>query len=191
MLDRSIIIFLVTAGLAGTLWVMRNNWKRYLLLYIISSFTGNLICYTFTSVGLYTFPYIPFHGGLIMPVGIVATVFPFIVLIGVRFAPDKWAWRIPFYWAVVHLGVLGEVILKYTAIFKFNSAWDLWDSYTIWWIYLLLFDILGRKIVPLDSRKPIPDSTFRYGNWGWIIIHVILIATIFLAGVYTGMTLFK
>ncbi|MEH7097323.1 hypothetical protein [Neobacillus vireti] len=69
-------------------------------------------------------------------------------------------WKIPFYWAIVHVGVTGEVILKHTAIFEFKPEWDLWDSYTLWWLYFLLFERLGEKIVPP------PLSRFSQNHFG-------------------------
>lgn len=131
------------------------------------------------------------HGHLLIPFGLVSTVFPFGVLFGVRKIPEKWKWKIPFYWAIVHVGAAGEVFLKHTAIFRFNREWDLWDSYTLWWLSFLLFELLGEKIVPTPLRKPIDSESFRYGSWGWLIFHFIVIVTIFLAGVYVGVTIFK
>ena len=71
----------------------------------------------------------------------------------------------------------------------YKENWDAWDSYTWWWIYLLLFEWIGGKIVPPPSRKPIQSKPFRYGRWGWVVFHFIVITTIFLAGVYTGWNL--
>jgi len=89
------------------------------------------------------------------------------------------------------LGVLGEVILKGTSIFRFEPEWDLWDSYTLWWIYYLLFELIGGKVIPSHLRKPILSESFRYGRWAWIVFHIIVIITIFLAGVYVGVTVIK
>jgi len=46
------------------------------------------------------------------------------------------------------------------------------------------------KLVPAARRKPIEAEAFRYGRWAWIAFHFIVISTIFLAGVYVGVTLF-
>lgn len=78
-----------------------------------------------------------------------------------------------------------------TPIFKFKQEWDLWDSYTLWWIYYLLFEILGGKIIPPNILIPISYESFKYGRWAWIVFHIIVITTIFLAGVYAGGTLIK
>ncbi|WP_462409841.1 CBO0543 family protein [Neobacillus sp. Marseille-QA0830] len=178
-------------GIIGCLYFIRFNWKRYGLIFIISVVSVNLLCYLFTYVGFYSFPYNALHDHLLIPYGVTSTVFPFLTLVGVRYSPEKWVWKIPFYWAIVHLGVLGEVILKHSAIFRFEPEWDLWDSYTLWWIYFLLFELLGGKIVPNESRKPLCSDLFRYGNGAWVIFHLIVITTIFLAGVYVGVTVFK
>jgi hypothetical protein len=170
---------------------LQLDWKHYGLLFLLSSISANLFCYILTNIGFYSFPKNLLHGNLPTPIGLVSTVFPLIVMFGVRFSPEKWIWKIPFYWAIVHLGVLGEVILKHTIIFKFEPEWDLWNSYTLWWLYYLIFELLGAKIVPVQLRKPINSELFRYGRWGWIVLHIILITTIFLAGVYVGTTVFK
>lgn len=187
MIMLSIIVF---AGI-GCLHFIRLDWKRYGFLFILSLLSANMVCYILTFVGFYTFPKNVLHGELLVPYGLVSTIFPFIVLFGVRYSPEKWVWKIPFYWAIVHLGVLGEVILKNTTIFKFEPEWDLWDSYTLWWIYYLLFELLGKKIIPNQLRKPIHSGFFRYGRWAWIVFHIIVITTIFLAGVYVGVTIIK
>ncbi|MGM8215260.1 CBO0543 family protein [Bacillaceae bacterium W0354] len=188
--DLVILIIMIIGGV-GCIYFISIDWRRYGLLFIISVLSANLLCFTFTYFGLYSFPYNPLHGGALMPYGLVSTVFPFLVLFSVRYSPKKWVWKIPFYWGVIHLGVTGEVILKSTSIFKFGPKWDLWDSYTLWWIYYLLFELLGGKIIPDSRRKPIDAEAFSYGHWAWIIFHVIVIVTIFLAGVYTGVTIIK
>lgn len=185
-----VMLVLILVGSLGCLYFIRVDWKRYGAIFLISSLSAITLCYMFTYSGLYTFPNNVFHRGLLIPYGLVSTVFPLIVLIGIRYSPIKWIWKIPFYWAFVHLGVLTEVLFKQTSIYKFKLEWDLWDSYTLWWIFLLLFDLLGQKIVPDSLRKPIQSESFRYGKWAWIVFHVIVISTIFLAGVYVGVTLF-
>lgn len=182
------ILFIIVLGSLGCLFFIRMNWKRYGFLFLFSVIVSNLICYILTYIGFYSFPDNVLHGHLLIPYGLVSSVFPFMALAGIRYSPEKWGWKIPYYWVFVHLGVLGEVILKNSTIFKFEQEWDLWDSYTLWWIYFLLFELLGGKVLPKSSRKPIHHELFRYGNWGWIISHIILITTIFLAGVYVGIT---
>ena len=185
-----IILLIIIVGILGCLSIIRLDWKRYGFIFLISVISSNLVCYMFTYTGLYSFPNNVFHGGLLIPYGLVSTVFPFLALFGIRYSPEKWAWKIPFYWGIVHLGVLGEVILLNTTIFKFEPEWDLWDSYTLWWINYLLFELLGTKVIPSRLRKPITSDSFRYGSWAWIVFHIIVITTIFLAGVYVGITVF-
>jgi hypothetical protein len=43
----------------------------------------------------------------------------------------------------------------------------------------------------INVRRPISAESFRYGKWAWIVLHIIVIATIFLAGVYVGVTVFN
>ena len=186
-----IISVILVSGILGCLYFIHLGWKSYGAFYLISAISANLLCYIFTFLGLYSFPDNALHREFIMPAGVTSTVFPLMAMIGIRYSPEKWIWKIPFYWGIVHLGVLGEVILKATAIFKFEPEWDLWDSYTLWWLYFLLFELLGSKMVPNYLRKPIDSGSFRYGRWGWIVFHVIVITTIFLAGVYVGVTLIE
>jgi hypothetical protein len=190
-LNELIILSIIILASLGSLYFIRLGWKHYGLLFLISVLSSNLICYLLTRVGFYSFPNNVLHKGFLIPYGLVSTVFPFITMFGVRYSPKQWIWKIPFYWAVVHLGVLGEVILKNSAIFKFEPEWDLWDSYTLWWLNYLLYELLGSKIIPENLRKPISAESFRYGNWVWIVFHIIVITTIFLAGVYVGVTMFK
>ncbi|ULT54658.1 hypothetical protein L1999_16025 [Neobacillus drentensis] len=185
------MLIVVIVCLIGCIYFIKFDWKKYGLLYLVSAAAANLLCYVFTYVGFYSFPMNVLHGHLLIPYGLVSTVFPFGVLFGVRKSPETWVWKVPFYWAIVHIGVTGEVILKHTAIFEFKPEWDLWDSYTLWWLYFLLFELLGEKIVPPPLRKPIDSDSFRYGRWGWIIFHLIVIVSIFLAGVYAGVTIFN
>ncbi|WP_335547804.1 CBO0543 family protein [Neobacillus drentensis] len=189
-IEISILIIIIFTGL-GCLYFIRLDWKRYGALYIISAFSSNVVCYIFTFIGFYSFPDKILHNHFLIPYKLVSTLFPFITLFGIRYSPKQWIWKIPFYWAIVHLGVLGEVILKSTTVFTFEPEWDLWDSYTLWWLNYLLFELLGGKIVPEHLRKPINGEFFRYGKWAWIVFHIIVISTIFLAGVYVGVTVFK
>ena len=120
-----------------------------------------------------------------MPFEAILTVFPFYVILGVRYSPTGWAYKIPFYWVIVHFGLLTETLAhNYTHLIHYDFAWDFWDSYTWWWIFLLLFEYIGGLIVPGRHRKPIPTEAFRYGKWAWWILHFTVIVTIFLGGYY-------
>lgn len=37
--------------------ILRKNWKRYGLLFLISAVIGNILCYIFVVLGLYYYPY--------------------------------------------------------------------------------------------------------------------------------------
>jgi hypothetical protein len=184
------ILLVMLFGTAACLYFIRLDWRKYGLLYALSALTAIVLCYSFTFAGFYAFPNNVLHQRLLIPYGVVATVFPSMVLFGIRYSPKPWIWKIPFYWTLIHLGVAGEVVLLFSSIFTFSENWDLWDSYTLWWIYLLFFELLGDKIVPAPFRKPIQTERFRYGRWGWIAVHVILVSSIFLAGVYFGVRMF-
>lgn len=83
---------------------------------------------------------------------------------------------------------IGEVLAQnYTQIIKYRKFWDTWDSYTWWWLFLLVFEYIGGLIVSKENRKPLNEEWLKYGEIGWFLLHFILITTIFLAGVYVGM----
>lgn len=84
------------------------------------------------------------------------------------------------------MGMFSEAWAEHsTQLIKYNSLWDTWDSYTWWWIYLLVFEWAGGLIISPELRKPIDQELLKYGKSGWFTLHFILICTIYLAGVYT------
>jgi hypothetical protein len=101
-IDFYIYITAVLISLIGSYFIIRINWKRYGSLFLLSGVTGNIICYIFIKAGFYSFPYRLFNGISIMPFDAVLTIFPLIVLVGVRYSPKSWAYKIPFYWVIVH-----------------------------------------------------------------------------------------
>ena len=175
-----------------SLLIMRINWKRYGFLFLLSAIIGNILCYLFVVLGLYYYPYRFFPKISVMPVTLILTMFPACILFGVRYSPKSWPHKIPFYWVLVHLGVLIEGWAEEkTQLIKYNDSWDLWASYTWWWLFLLVFEWVGGMIVPAESRRPLDQELLKYGKIGWFIIHFILITTIFIAGIYTGYTLLR
>ena len=175
-------------SLAGSYFIVRLDWKRYGALFLASGLTGLILCYIFVKTGLYSFPYRLFPQISVMPFESVLTFFPFLVVAGVRYSPRNWAYKIPFYWAFVHVGMLGETLAQtYTGLIKYRFGWDFWDSYTWWWIFLLVFEWAGSLLIPVHLRKPLDQEAFRYGKWAWAVFHFIVILTIFLGGYYFGL----
>jgi hypothetical protein len=176
----------------GTVLIIRVNWRQYGLLYLISGAIGNLLCIFFERVGLYSFPQRIFPHLATIPFYVVLTMFPFYVLAGVRYSPRVWAYKLVFYSVIVHVGVFIEVWAEnFTQIIRYERFWDAWDSYTWWWLFLLVFEWLGGTIVSEQYRKPLDDKVFRYGKIGWFIVHFILISTVFIAGFYMGRVTMK
>lgn len=168
------------------------NWKQYGILFLLSAVIGVILCYIFSYLDLYTFPYRLFPKISKIPFTLILTIFPFYVLVGVRYSPKHWPFKIPYYWAIIHFGVLTEAWAEEkTQLIKYNSAWDLWDSYTWWWIFLLVFEWVGGLIISKELRKPLDQELLKYGKLGWFILHFIFISTVFIFGVYTGTTIFK
>jgi hypothetical protein len=187
-LTLSAIVF----STAVSLLILRKNWKKYGLLFLLSAVIGNILCYIFVVLGLYYYPFRLFPQISIMPVTLILTMFPALILFGVRYSPKQWAYKIPFYWVIVHLGVLVEGWAESrTQLIKYSASWNLWASYTWWWIFLLVFEWAGGIIVPAESRKPIDQELLKYGKIGFFITHFILITTIFIAGVYTGYSILR
>lgn len=185
----TIISFILTT--LGTIAIVKLNWKRYGFLLLLSAIIGVILCYIFIGFGLYMFPYRLFPQISKIPFTAILTIFPFYVLLGVRYSPKSWPWKIPFYWAMVHIGMTAETWAEHkTLLIKYHPLWDVWDSYTWWWIYLLIFEWVGSLIVPQESRKPLDIELLRFGK-GWFILHFILISTIFLAGFFMGSELNK
>lgn len=183
--------FLLTSGIILTViglgFFLRLDWKRYGILFLTSASIGAFLCALFIFFGFYEFPFRSLPNVSPMPLPHIVTFFPLYVMIGVRYSPEKWGWKIPFYWAMVHIGVFSEaLILQFTDLVIYKNKWDLWDTYTLWWIYLLVFEWVGGLIIPRYLRKPLNPETLRFGKIGWFILHFILIATIFLAGFYLG-----
>lgn len=186
-IETFITVFANIISLAGSIFIIRTDWKRYGALFLLSGIVGNILCYLFVMLGFYSFPYLIFPKISIMPFETVLTVFPFLVLLGVRYSPATWALKIPFYWVLVHLGMTGETLAhNYTQLIHYKFHWDFWDSYTWWWIFLLLFEVIGGLIVPRRLRRPISPEAFSYGRWAFFVLHFILIITFFLGGYYLG-----
>ncbi|WP_232223968.1 CBO0543 family protein [Anoxybacteroides tepidamans] len=192
LLIRHELEYIVTAvaivgSIFGSYFIIKLDWRKYGLLYLISGVSANIVCILFLALDFYKFPVTPLNGALTIPFTALLTTFPYYVLLGVRYSPRRWAWKIPFYWGMVHLGVTAEKLLEeYTKIIQYEKFWDTFDSYAAWWIYLLIFEYVGGRLIPPHLRKPIHIKAFRYGNWAWLLLHFILILSIFLAGVYVG-----
>ncbi|MEH6948218.1 CBO0543 family protein [Bacillus sp. JJ634] len=178
---------MIIIGLLSLIFFLRLDKKRYGLLFILSALAGNILCYMFVKFKFYSFPYLLFPRIEIMPVTVVTFFFPIMVLLSVRYSPEKWGWKIPFYWTIIHIGMFLETwSLTNTGLIRYSFKWGFWDSYTWWWIYFLVFEWIGGIIIPRDLRKPININHLKFGRLGWAIIHFVLILTIFLGGYYLG-----
>lgn len=187
--EMYISIVSVVFSLIGSFFILRLDWRRYGLLYLIAGVLGNVLCYIFVEVGFYSFPYI-FMPVIKTPVTAVLTAFSFYVLVGVRYSPVSWTYKIAFYGVIVNLGALMEAIFKNTTrLIQYGYEWDFWDSYTSWWAFFILMEWIGGKIIPPHLRAPIKIEAFRFDNWFWFVIHIVGMFTIFLAGLYLGLSI--
>lgn len=186
-IETYVSILSLVLSIIGSILIIKINWKKYGLLFLLSAFVGVVLCYVFIGFDLYSFPYRLFPGISKIPFTAILTVFPLYVLIGVRYSPRSWQWKIPFYWVMVHLGMAAEYWAEEkTQLIKYSPGWDLWDSYTWWWIFLLVFEWVGNLIVPPEAKKPLNPETLKSGRLGWFILHFILMVTIFYAGYLMG-----
>lgn len=179
------------AAFAAIYFLLRISWKQYGLLMLLSAIAGLALCLLFIGLDLYSFPYRLFPSLFRFPILTLLTVFPAYAAMAVRYSPKRWGWKIPYYWALVHFVTLTEELAEdWTDIIRYSPQWTLWESYALWWLFLLAFEGLGGLIVKPENRKPLDSEELRYGRPGFFIVHLILIATIFLAGLYVGIKSF-
>jgi hypothetical protein len=187
-IETFITIASISLTFAASYFILRVDWKRFGLVFLLAGIVGNILCYIFVKLGLYLYPYRLFPKLSIMPFETILTIFPFFVILGIRYSPKNWAYKISFYMVIVHLGLLAETLAhNFTDLIHYTFEWDFWDSYTWWWIFLLIFEYIGGLIVPNHSRKPISPDAFGYGKWAWWILHFVVIITIFLWGYYLAL----
>ncbi|MDR7866408.1 MAG: CBO0543 family protein [Sporomusaceae bacterium] len=191
-IETVILIGALAINAAGIIWVARHDWKRYGFIVLLSGILGSGLCYIFVLLGYYTFPHLLIPGFLPFPFESILTAFSFYVLLGIRYSPTKWLYKVPFYGIIINPGVFAEFLMeRHTQLIKYQPAWDLWDSYTTWWIYFLLFEWIGGKVVPENARAPIAREAFAYGKWAWFLFHIIVLLTTFGVGVLAGTNLPK
>lgn len=191
-IETAIALSALAINVAGILWVARHDWQRYGFIVLLNAILGSGLCYIFILLGYYTFPYLLVPGFLPFPFESILTAFSFYILLGIRYSPTKWLYKVPYYGMIINPGVFAEFLMeRHTQLIKYQPSWDLWDSYTVWWIYFLLFEWLGGKVVPAAARAPIPQEAFAYGRWAWFLFHFIVMLVTFGAGVLAGMNLPK
>lgn len=129
--ETAIVIGSILAALAVGLSVMRASWRHYGLLFGLAGFGALFLCGFFVYFGLYLFPNAIRPEFPVFHVLAVISTFPSLVLVSVRYSPRDWKWKVPFYWVIVHLGVVIEILLLInTKILMYTKYWDTWDSYT-------------------------------------------------------------
>ncbi len=191
-LEMYITILAIATAFAGCLLIVRADWRHWGPLFLSASLLAIVLCYIFVRLHFYSFPYNLLKNYFLFPILVVGHVFPLLVLLGVKYSPAKWSHKIAFYWVFVVSGMAGETLAhNYTRLIKYELFWDFWDSLTAWWLYLLLFEWIGGKLIPPRLRRPLPDQAFAFGGWAWLIVHFFMVAGFILAGVYLGWQLGK
>src|SRR3954470_6422246 len=83
-------IIVIIVGFFCLIFFLRLDKKRYGLLFILSALAGNIFCYMFVKFNFYSFPYLLFPRIESMPITVVTLSFPIMVLLSVRYSPEKW-----------------------------------------------------------------------------------------------------
>lgn len=118
----SIISFVISV--ICSIFIIKIDWKRYGFLFLLSAIVGVILCYIYIYLGMYTFPYRLFPRISKIPFTAILTLFPVYVLLGVKYSPKSWPWKIPFYWAMVHIGMFAEAWAESsTNLIKYNSPY--------------------------------------------------------------------
>jgi hypothetical protein len=149
----------------GCLYLLIKNFLGYRLVLLISLVLSSILCLFFYWLGFYRF---------VLPVGqvlpAVAISFSLLVLITIRYRPKNHTF--PFFFMTVTIIFSIEVLLKeYMGFIKFRNGWDFWDSYSLYWIYVRLFNYIGDQLVLRKYRMPIYTKTKIY--WGIFILTVV------------------
>ena len=103
------VITIVVNGLGsiGVLFFFHIDWKKFGLLYLISGLGGLFLCTFFMLFKFYDFPS-HMRIGLSMPHFTLLIFFSLVAMLGVRYSPRRWSWKLPFYMTIVHLGMIAE-----------------------------------------------------------------------------------
>jgi hypothetical protein len=80
--DYTIMILPIVIGLVGGYLLIKKDWKRYGLVYLLNGMAGNVLCYTFVFAGFYSFPKFTLNGYSVAPYLIMLTFIPFTSLLG-------------------------------------------------------------------------------------------------------------
>ncbi len=161
-----IIVFALTA--IGLLVILRKNYVRYGFITGISIVISIMLCMFFYSNGFYRFV-LPLP--VILPT--VAMSFTFLVLFSICYKPKHHTFV--FYFTMINFVFAIEMILKYFFHFiVYRGPWDTWDSYSLYWVYIRFFAILGDWFVPIKYRNPVSSDTRAY----WISFIIVFIGTI-------------
>jgi hypothetical protein len=96
--------------------------------------------------------------------------FGLLVLFTIHFKPEKFTF--PFFFITINWVFGVEIILEYIGFITFRNGWDFWDSYSLYWIYVRLFNFIGDYLIPIKYRNPIQTNVKAY--WIFFVLTVIL-----------------
>jgi hypothetical protein len=157
----------------GCLFIVKKHVFRYGIVLIISLVLASCLCLIFYWMDFYRFV-LPLP--LVLPV--VAISFSFLALFMIKYRPKRRTF--PFFFTTLTLVFSMEVLLKdFAGFIKFRNGWDYWDSYSLYWVYIRVFDRIGEYLVPLPYRSPVRSDTKKY----WVIFLLVVFYT------YIGITI--
>jgi hypothetical protein len=166
-----IVISVSLGGCFGCFLILKNHPLRYGLIFIFHFIFSISICLCFYWFGFYRYVFPLYY---VLP----AVVFSFglLVLFTIHFKTKKFTF--PFFFMTINLVFCFEIFLQYIGFIKFRNGWDFWDSYSLYWIYVRLFNFIGDYLIPIKYRNPIKTNVKAY--WIFFVLTVVLTIVILL-----------
>ncbi|WP_078544979.1 hypothetical protein [Litchfieldia alkalitelluris] len=168
------IIYWLVVIICGTgcFFIIKTNVLRYGIIFLISILLSVSFCIFFYFNGFYRFV-LPIYL-ILLP---VICSFGFLILFLIKYRPTKYTF--PFYFSVLTFILGCEIFLKDVVGFiVFRNGWDLWDSYSFYWVYVRIFDFIGERVISEKWRKPVPYDKRMY----WIIFLVMIVISFVILG---------
>ena len=152
----------------GCLILIKKNFYKYGIILLASLLLSSILCLAFYWLGFYRFA---------LPVLVVlpgvAISFTCLALFSIKYRPAKRTF--PFFFMVTTWIFTIEVLLKNVwGFIVFRNGWDYWTSYSLYWVYIRIFDQFGELILPDKIRSPIKSDTKRY----WFLFFITIIYAI-------------
>ncbi|MDL4840437.1 hypothetical protein [Aquibacillus rhizosphaerae] len=174
-MDQNQLFYLIVMGVTllgavGNLLIINKSPLKYGRIFITNIVIAVSLCSFFVMTGFYRFVLPLPH---ILPA--VVCSFGFLVLFLIYFKPTKHTF--PYFFMIINITFVFEILLKHIGFITYKNGWDLWDSYTLYWIYVRIFVFLGEKMVADENRQPLNTVN----KWYWPSFFVIIFLTVLVA----------